>query len=574
MKLFRFGKSKSSRMLLLVIIVLAVFAIGYRAGRNTDRPLHPESHDHAAMDRETAEVWTCSMHPQIRRTGPGSCPICGMDLIPLTAGDEEERLGPGEIRLSPNARKLAGISVIPVARRHVSAEIRMVGKVAYDETRLAFITSRVPGRLDRLYVDYTGIRVKEGDHLIYLYSPELFAAQEELIQSLKAVEELTHLPGAEPAAARTLKAARKKLELLGLARSQIEKIETRGTPSEHLTIHAPIGGVVVHKHAVEGMYVQTGTRIYTIADLSQVWVKLDAYESDLTWVRYGQDVELRAEAYPGEAFRGKVAFIDPVLDPKTRTVKVRVNVPNPDGRLKPEMFVHAVIHAGVAAGGGAIGPALEGKWISPMHPEVVKDGPGTCDICGMPLVSAESLGYVAGVKVEPPLVIPASAPLVTGERAVVYLESPGVDGVYEGREILLGPRAGDHYVVLEGLAEGEMVVVNGNFKIDSALQILAKPSMMNPEGGRPAPSHHHHGGESPPTIPDRQENVPALPGNEHRGHKSHPSSHENTAGPGKDDRAHQDASGVHEVPRKLKKGLDEIFPAPDSDRHPGGKTHE
>ena len=490
MKLFRSGKSKSLRILFLIIIVPAVFAIGYRAGRNSDRPLNPESHNHSVVDRKTAEVWTCSMHPQIRQPEPGRCPICGMDLIPVSTGDEEERLGPREIRLSPNARKLAGISVTPVVRRHVSAEIRMVGKVAYDETRLAYITSRVPGRLDRLYVDYTGIRVKEGDHLIYLYSPELFAAQEELIQSLKAVEELTHHPGAEPAAARTLKAARKKLELLGLARSQIEEIERRGTPSEHLTINAPIGGVVVHKHAVEGMYVQTGTRIYTIADLSQVWVKLDAYESDLSWVRYGQDVELRAEAYPGEAFRGKVAFIDPFLDPKTRTVKVRVNVPNPDRRLKPEMFVHAVIHAGIAAGGVVIGPTLEGKWISPMHPEVVKDGPGTCDICGMPLVPAESLGYVAKMTEEPPLVIPASAPIVTGERAVVYVESTGVDGVYEGREIILGTRAGDHYVVLEGLAEGEIVVVSGNFKIDSAVQIIAKPSMMNPD------SDSHPGGKA------------------------------------------------------------------------------
>jgi Cu(I)/Ag(I) efflux system membrane fusion protein len=242
------------------------------------------------------------------------------------------------------------------------------------------------------------------------------------------------------------------------------------------------------------MYVQTGTKIYTIADLSQLWVKLDAYESDMMWVRYGQEVEFFTESYPGEVFKGTISFIDPVLNARTRTVKLRVNVANPDGKLKPEMFVRAVVRAKVAQGGRVMAKAMAGKWICPMHPDVVKDTMGSCDICGMDLVTTESLGYVKvdAPKVAP-LVIPASAPLITGKRAVVYVQLPKTEKpTYEGREVVLGPRAGDYYLVKEGLAEGEIVVTNGNFKIDSALQIQAKPSMMSPEGSKMTGEHYSH----------------------------------------------------------------------------------
>jgi Cu(I)/Ag(I) efflux system membrane fusion protein len=192
------------------------------------------------------------------------------------------------------------------------------------------------------------------------------------------------------------------------------------------------------------------------------------------------------EAYPGETFHGRIAFIDPVLNRDTRTVKVRVNVPNKDGRLKPEMFVRAVVRSKVASGGKVLDADLAGKWISPMHPEIVKDEPGTCDICGMPLVRAESLGYSFAEPTEEmkPLVVPVSALLVTGTRAIVYVEIPTAkEPTFEGREIVLGPRAGDYYLVRHGLQPGELVVTNGNFKLDSALQISAKPSMMTPAGG-------------------------------------------------------------------------------------------
>ncbi|MCF6286681.1 MAG: efflux RND transporter periplasmic adaptor subunit, partial [Candidatus Hydrogenedentes bacterium] len=221
-------------------------------------------------------------------------------------------------------------------------------------------------------------------------------------------------------------------------------------------------------------------------DLNSVWVKPDAYESHLSWIHYGQTVSFTTESYPGEVFEGKIAFIDPVLDKMTRTVKVRVNVANPDGKLKPEMFVRAVVKSQVATGGRVMDAGLAGKWIGPMHPEIIQDGPGKCNICGMALVKAEKLGYVTAEVGEDdmPLVVPATAPLLTGTRAIVYVEVPDTDKpTFEGREIVLGARAGDFYIVKAGLQAGERVVTNGSFKIDSALQILAKPSMMTPDGG-------------------------------------------------------------------------------------------
>ncbi|MCX6348956.1 MAG: efflux RND transporter periplasmic adaptor subunit [Candidatus Aureabacteria bacterium] len=448
------------------------------------------------------EIWTCSMHPQIRQPKPGKCPICGMDLIPVAKDSGAGRPAdePRQVTLSPAARRLAEVEVAPVERRSVAIEIRLVGKVQFDETRLAYISPRVPGRIDRLYANFVGLPVKAGDHLADMYSPELVSAQRELLQALKS----------SGGGASLLDATRERLRLWGLTAEQIAEIERSGRVRDHVTFYSPIGGIVVEKEAREGLYVETGMRLFTVADLTRVWVQLDAYESDLAWLRYAQEVAFQAEAYPGETFKGTIAFIDPLLDPTTRTVKVRVNVPNADGRLKPEMFVRAVVRAVVAGDGQVVRSDLRGKWICPMHPEIVKDGPGACDVCGMPLARAEDLGYAAAdeASVVPPLVIPAAAPLLTGKRAVVYVALPGREGVYEGREVVLGPRAGDYYLVREGLREGELVVTNGNFKIDSSLQIQGKPSMMAPEGGG-APVGHHHGQamemSSPASAPRMEE---------------------------------------------------------------------
>jgi len=491
------GQTRRAATKAVVLALLgAAFWLGYLArgsllGPRAASDAGPASGQTAPVAE--AQAWTCSMHPQIYKPQPGSCPICGMDLIPVSAGGEGGAPGPRAFATSEAAKELMRIETAVVERRFVTAEIRMVGKVDYDETRLGHITAWVPGRIERMFVDYTGISVRNGDHMVELYSPDLLNAQQELRRAAQALAKLSATsPGVlQDSAEATLEAVRSKLRRWGLTDRQVQQAEQQGALSDRITIYAPMGGTVIERSGKEGMYVSMGERLYSIADLSVVWVMLEAYESDLSWIHYGQPIEFTTQALPGEVFEGKIAFVDPILDARTRTVKVRVNVPNQEGKLKPGMFVRGAVRSQVATGGRVMDSGLAGKWISPMHPEVVKDGPGACDVCGMPLVRAEEMGYVAATISEDdkPLVIPVSAPLMTGKRAVVYVEVPEAERpTYEGREVVLGPRAGDFYLVESGLEEGERVVTHGNFKIDSALQILAKPSMMSPDAGG-----HMHG---------------------------------------------------------------------------------
>lgn len=436
----------------------------------------------AVAEESAAEetIWTCSMHPQVRLPNPGDCPQCGMDLIPLEPGGSGPEVR--EIMISPYAAKLMELETAPVERRFVEAEVRMVGKVDFDETQVSHISAWVGGRLDRLFVNYTGIPVRKGDAMVEMYSPDLLTAQEELIQANARLQSLGQSESelVRDTAHSTARAAREKLRLMGLSEAQIEAIEGQGHAEDRVTIHAPGQGIVIDKKAQEGMYVQTGTRIYTIADLSTVWVQLDAYESDLQWIRYGGQVEFTIESNPGKVFSGMISFIDPVIDPQRRTARVRLRVDNEELLLKPGMFVRATARVTLAEGGRVMSDDFSGKWISPMHPEIIKDAPGQCDVCGMPLVSAESLGYVDEASARAPLVIPATAALKTGRRAVVYVELPDRDQpTYEGREVRLGARLGDYYLVEEGLQEGLRVVRRGAFKLDAEMQIQARPSMMS-----------------------------------------------------------------------------------------------
>jgi len=446
---------------------------------------HDQESETATSSESADTIWTCSMHPQIQQSEPGDCPICGMDLIPLIEEGTGD-LGPREMRMSEASKALADIQTTLVTRQYPEAEIRLVGKLNYDETLVKSLTARFPARIDELFVNFKGISVVKGDHLAKVYSPELLSAQRELLTAYRM----------DPNSSIT-NAAREKLRLWDLVSEQIDALIESGEAKDHFVLKAPIGGVVVSKNVKEGDYLKTGETLFKIVDLSRLWATLDAYESDLPWLRYGQDVTFSVEAMPGETIQGQIAFIEPEVDLKTRTIPIRVNVPNPDGKLKPGMFVRGIVASRLAEDGNVYAPNFSGKWISPMHPEVVKDAPGQCDVCGMDLVPAETLGYVDNDSESAPIVIPTSAVLRTGKRAVVYVEKPNTEmPTYEGREIILGPRAGDYFLVTAGLDSGERVVTHGAFKIDSSLQIQAKPSMMNPEGGGPAPGHNH-GGEVP-----------------------------------------------------------------------------
>jgi len=431
---------------ILVVLLVVAFSLGMiiSGGGNSS----PSTVANTAGKTDQPTLWTCSMHPQIKLPEPGKCPICFMDLIPLAVASADE-LGPRQLKMSEAAIQLARIQTSPVKRAFADVEVRLVGKVTYDETRVANITAWVPGRLDSLYADFTGIAVRRGDPMVKMYSPELLSAQEELIQAKKAVENLTDRPGTimKTTSVQALSATREKLRLLGLTDNQVAEIEAQENPSDYLTIYAPIGGVVVQKNVTEGTYVNTGTSIYLIADLSAVWVMFDAFESDIGWLATGQKVQFDVDAYPGEKFTGTISFIDPVLNEMTRTVGIRVLADNREGKLKPGMFATGFAFSRI-------------------------------DKNGVLAISGQTNKAAA------PLLIPSTAPLITGKRAVVYVQVTGEDGaIFEGRQIELGPLSGDFYVVKSGLAEGDLVVTNGAFKIDSELQIQAKPSMMTPQGG-------------------------------------------------------------------------------------------
>jgi Cu(I)/Ag(I) efflux system membrane fusion protein len=452
----------SRRSVSTVLAAVVLLGAGILIGRGCAPSAPPETAMQMAEEQASGERWSCPMHPHVESDEPGTCPLCGMDLVPIEAPAEQHDHGTGDaavpsrrLELSPDAARLAEIRTAAVERRRVDVEVSLVGTVAYDETRVREITAWVAGRLTRLYVDFTGVPVRRGAPLVRIYSPELIAAQEEFLQALRARDELAQsgVRSLRDTGEATLEAARDKLRLLGLSRSQVARVERRQAPEEETAILAPIDGVVVAKHAREGMYVETGTPLYTLVDLAHVWVQLDAYESDLAWLEVDQTVSFGAEALPGRRFEGRIAFIDPVLNARTRTAKLRVEVENPEGLLRPQMFVHGTVHPSAR-------PADEAA----------------------------------------PLVIPASAPLLTGKRAVVYVAVPDADvPTFEGREVELGARAGDLYVVESGLDEGERVVTRGAFKIDSALQIRAQPSMMLPQGGVPggATQHDGHGGHAP-----------------------------------------------------------------------------
>ena len=471
-------------VLVLALLVIALF-VGVWIGRAPIRAAEREAEQAAASTpgEEPVQEYTCSMHPQIRLRDPkAKCPICFMDLIPVVEGE-----GGGErtLVMSEAAMKLAEVQTAPVVRRFPTGEVRMSGRIGVDETRTATIAARYPGRVERLLVNYTGARIEQGQPVAEIYSPELLSAQAELRQTAASLRSAEHAsPLVRQSTQAVVEAAREKLRLLGLTEQQIQEIARAERPLERLMVHAPIGGVVVRREAVEGEYLETGAPIYAIADLSRVWVQLEAFESQLPRLRYGQEVSFTSPAFPGGTFRGRIAFIDPTLSPETRTVRLRVNADNPDGRLRPGMFVHAVVRSRLAGEGQVISDELAGRWISPLHPEVISDSPGTCPASGLPLVPAEELGYVSALEaVNPPLVIPASAALITGRRAVVYVRDAAAEKpTFEGREVVLGARAGDWYIVASGLREGERVVVNGAFKIDSAMQLAAKPSMMSIEG--------------------------------------------------------------------------------------------
>lgn len=410
-------------------ILLAGLFLGWLffGGSAADQPENMDEHVEQAHTNERGEiVYTCSMHPSVRQNEPGNCPICGMELIPAGSSEGMQEENPYELTMTPAAIRLAEVQTTEISRGTATKTVRMPGKITVDETRTSSITALFPGRIEDLYVDFTGQYVSKGEPLASIYSPKLVTAQKELIEAAKHKESNPTI----------YNAAKRKLKLWELSDRQIQQIEQSGELQTEMQIVAPKSGYVMSREVSREDYVQEGTLMYQIADLSRLWVMFQAYENDLAGLKKGDTVEFTVGAYPGETFNASITYIDPVLNSMKRTVSVRAEVANPNDRLKPEMLAEGVVSSTLDKGTDQ-------------------------------------------------LLVPKSAVLWTGERSVVYVKKPNTEqSTFEFREVVLGQRVGDQYVVKSGLEAGEDVVTNGNFKIDSAAQLAGKASMMNqnPDG--------------------------------------------------------------------------------------------
>jgi Cu(I)/Ag(I) efflux system membrane fusion protein len=422
---------------LLVGLFLGWFLFGNLA---KDNP----GHNHAETV-EKNQKWTCSMHPQIMQPEAGDCPICGMDLIP--AETSADGLLADQFKLTENALALANIETSIVGNRKVENNaIKLSGKIVENEEANLVQVSYFSGRIEQLNVSFTGEEVQKGQLLATIYSPDLYAAQQELITAASLKE-------TQPA---LYKAVRNKLKIWKLSESQIKEIETSGKVKENFPVFATVSGTVSEKLVEEGNHIKQGQPLLKIANLTTVWANFDVYENQINRFKKGQEVFVITNAYPNKVFKSKVDFIDPVLDATTRTVKLRVVLNNKDEVFKPGMFVEGKI-----------------KEITSSKEEVV--------------------------------IIPSSAVLWTGRRSVVYLKANPNEPIFEMLEITLGNKIGDTYEVLQGLKNGDEIVTNGTFTVDAAAQLQGKKSMMNKEGGKTITGHEGHlGREKTASINDEK----------------------------------------------------------------------
>jgi Cu(I)/Ag(I) efflux system membrane fusion protein len=372
-------------------------------------------HGHAT-DAAAAEVWTCPMHPQIVRDAPGSCPICRMDLVKRESAPPSPSGGTPPLRVDNERARLLGLRSTAAVRAPLAGTLRATGRVAFDERRVHKVTPRFEGYVEKLYADFTGKAVRRGEPLVALYAPEVLATQEELLLAVRGRQAL-----AEAGLPQAAKAARERLLRWGLDEDDIASIEKRGEPQRAVVLRAPISGVVTQKSVVAGARVGPDAPLFEIADLSQLWILADVYEADLPRVSVGQKATVRLSYWPGRAWVGRVSYVFPTLDEKSRTARVRIVVDNPKGELKPEMFAE---------------------------------------------VELES-------QARPALVVPDDAVIDAGTHAVVYVVRTSSQGEREltPREVELGARAGGKVEIRRGLTEGEEVALGAAFLLDSETRL-------------------------------------------------------------------------------------------------------
>ena len=401
-----------------LLAALVGIGVGYLLFNKKGETTHVHTSENAAIQSE----YTCSMHPQIRQPDPGDCPICGMDLIPASSAADDDNLL--VLEMTEAAVKLSDIQTTRIGEAAESAgkTVRLTGKVQANEQEVSVQTAHVAGRIEQLFVTFTGEKISRGQKLATIYAPELITAQRELLEA-KKLQDLN--PG-------LLAAARNKLRYLKIGEQTISSIEESGTVQENFTVYADASGTVTERMIAVGDYVQRGEPLFSLVNLNKLWVLFDAYEEDLRHIKVGDKIEFTTPAAPGRTFKTTVTFIDPLLNADTRTASVRTAIGNKNGLLKPEMLVTGTLSAAAASGEKTA------------------------------------------------LTVPKSAVMWTGKRSVVYVKVPDATvPTFEFKEVEIGESAGDNYLILSGLEAGEEVVTKGSFTIDAAAQLNNQASMMN-----------------------------------------------------------------------------------------------
>lgn len=430
------------------IAYIGILALGLILGWLFFGGSSKDNHEHSdTITAETNQMWTCSMHPQIMQSEPGDCPICGMDLIPAEVG--AEGLAADQFKLSKNALALANIQTTVVGNSEANENrIKLTGKIQPNEEANTVQVSYFSGRIERLNVSFTGEEIRKGQLLATVYSPQLYAAQQELLTASSLKESQPEL----------YKAVRNKLKLWKLSENQINQIEISGEVKENFPVYATVSGTVSKKLIEQGDVVKQGQPLLKITDLSTVWAQFDAYENQIDLFKVGQSIDISTNAFPNETYKAKISFIDPVINTRTRTISVRAVLQNNNDRLKPGMFIQGLVQ----------GDSSNSKTV---------------------------------------ITVPKTAILWTGERSVVYLKMSKDQPVFEMREVTLGNISGDMQEIVEGLSDGDEVVTNGAFTVDAAAQLQGKKSMMNKDGEKTSSGHKDHPGmeESALNVTERIE---------------------------------------------------------------------
>ncbi|HWI41777.1 MAG TPA: efflux RND transporter periplasmic adaptor subunit [Verrucomicrobiae bacterium] len=427
---------KMSKKALISLVVVLLVAAGGGAYLYLKKPGTAKVAE--SKGAQAKVQYTCSMHPFIVKDSPGTCPICGMELIKKMdgAGGGAAVNIPGHVALSASQQVMANVATVEARQEPLSKEVAAVGIVQYDQSRQAKVTAWVAGRVDTLYVNRVGDYVSAGRPVASVYSPDLVSAQQEYLLALRAREQFRNstIDGIAGGGESLVASARQRLKLLGVKDAQLAALEKGNAADIRLDIFTPVSGVVIEKMVQQGQYVNMGEPLFSVADLSSVWVELEVYENEFPFVKIGQRVDITSQSYPGKTFTGTVSYIYPFLDPKTRTVKARVTLPNPGMKLKPDMFVNAMVKS--------------------------------------PLGTA--------------VVVPVASVIDTGSRQVAWVETK--PGIFEPREVKVGARVGDKVQVLSGLKPGEKIAASGGYLIDSESQLNGPPvDHSQHTGQKPAP---------------------------------------------------------------------------------------